>query len=393
MPTVIFSHSAKLAFFFVIFQLLISAALACDQGLYLRSDWMTGTLPAARVSHKEIYHDIYVQLRGVIGGGLGKDVKSPKFSDQKLQDKKFQDRLKTLRHHFPRARIHGWLSWRVDKDFKFVSAIEQIIRVARQKFDFIHLDFEPIDSGDQRLIGLLKTLRSMNAEFRGSQSDRSDVNKSGINEYESNLFESVRPGFTEKSNLAPPQPDQFKNQLSRKFKISLAAMPLKIDGDIGIHPRPERGAQVFAWTPEYYQQILPLVDQIMVMNYDTALRDSKEYSEFTAWQTSHLSSLVLSAGDAGNAKNARNASEDQPGKAAQVELRIGVPVYAQGRPGVFDSRVENLRSTLAGVKRVWSRCPTSAGLAVFIEDEFTLSDQGFFQKEWPAKESGWMWGR
>lgn len=287
---------------------------ACEQGIYLRGDWLSEQPHLQRLQGKG-YRDLYIYLNAI---GV-----------QNLQAPKIQTNLKRLRESFPKARIQGWLGLSVcnpehprkcvnlDRPSEVNRLVGQAKKIWAAGFEGVHLDLEPVQSGDQRLITVLKALQKEKPEFK---------------------------------------------------TLSIAGMSLALEGEIlkAVHPKPKQGARVFAWTSPYYKLLLPEVDQVMVMNYDTALEDAKEYELFAAWQTQRLTEVLRSVNQTRN-----------------VELRVGVPVYQQGRPGVFNPKAENFKSATAGIKATWKKgCPEKMGLAIFIEDEFTPADQVVFWSEW-----------
>lgn len=289
--------------------------LACDHGLYLRGDWLSGSPNYNRIQGRN-YRDFYIHLN--------------KIGTKKLKEKRIQLNLEALRKVSPQTRpprIQGWLGLRVCNESGYKPCIDlkrkknwiPVLSEAEQiwaaGFDGIHLDFEPVMSGDQNLILILKAIQASKPEG--------------------------------------------------KF-LSIAGMSLELEGDIlkKIHPHPKKGAHTFTWSKDYYKALLPLVDQVMVMNYDTALDNAQEYQAFTSWQTQHLAELFLGS---------------------KTELRIGIPVYQFGRSGVFNPLAENLRTAHLGIRSVWKErnsCPPNSGLAIFIEDEFKSEDQAFFWREW-----------
>ena len=307
--------------FVFLFGFIEKGAVACDQGLYLRSDWLSDRPKAERILSPASYKDLYIHLNRLGTSGLNAS--------------KIQKSLKTIREAFPNARIQGWLGLSVcagkgegtkttqkkvncanlENAAARKKILNQVKAVWQAGFDGVHLDLEPIPSGDSSLTTLLKEVRAAQA-----------------------------PGKM----------------------ISLAGMSLTIRGEISakLHPKPKGNAIVFSWNESDYQNLLPWVDQVMVMNYDTALRSKDEYILFTQYQTQALSQVFENA-------------KDSVGR--QVELKIGIPVYQHGRPGVFDPKIENLSTALEGIGRVWKgKCPHRGGIAIFIEDEFNSVDQKTF---------------
>jgi hypothetical protein len=165
-------------------------------------------------------------------------------------------------------------------------------------FDGVQLDLEPVESGDESLIEILRTLRTRRSS------------------------------------------GQF---------VSLAGYLLRVDGVAETRWKPSIAGVggVLAWDRGYYRRLIAVTEQIMVMNYDTALRTADDYREFTVWQVRELSSLVPHG----------------------VELQMGLPSDVHGRTGFFDRRAENLSTGLAAVERaIANRCPANFGVTVFTVD-------------------------
>lgn len=292
----------------------ISSVHACEHGLYLASHWLKkdpSREQLQRISGNK-FKDAYIQLKGTNPASI--DV---------------QRRAKMIQNAASPVRIQGWEAFKICGNeregclnLNRSDDRQKIIKAAKlvwgSGFDGFHLDAEPIASGDPSFRELLVELK--NAKPIGKT-------------------------------------------------LSIATVPLTLQGEIRnqVHPVPLSGASPFEWDVTYYRSLLPLVDQIMVMNYDTALRSPEEYTRYTTWQASQFSVLIENTA---------------------TELRIGVPVYAIGRFGVFFKAAENFKSANEGLKKAWGRsgqCPSRSGLAIFIETEFTAKDQKAFESDWFKK--------
>lgn len=161
-------------------------------------------------------------------------------------------------------------------------------------FDGVQLDFEPVASGDANLIAALALLRKEKPEGK----------LVGL------------AGYLIEDHSLPPAGD---------------------------------GKLLLAWEEAYYRQLIALVDDLMVMNYDTGIRDHDDYVLSTSIQTRRLAELAV------------------PG----VRLNIGVITNVQGRKGMFDRRAENFSTALQGVREVWPTCPANRGIALFAADGMT----------------------
>ena len=106
----------------------------------------------------------------------------------------------------------------------------------------------------------------------------------------------------------------------------------------------------------------------MVMNYDTTIRTPEDYARFTTRQTQFFTKF----------------SQDN-----HIELQIGIPIYQQGRKGLFHPKAENLLSATKGIKEVWSKethCPKQTGVGIFVWREFSVQDQETFTSEWTSRK-------
>ncbi len=99
------------------------------------------------------------------------------------------------------------------------------------------------------------------------------------------------------------------------------------------------------WSTEQVENILPYVDQLVVMTYDTGFRDPRLFSWWVEQQTLALSKRV----------------------GPDVELFIGVPCYNEGAR--FDPLAENIASSLLGYERgvqnLRTKTANVSGLAIY----------------------------
>ncbi|HVA89237.1 MAG TPA: hypothetical protein VNL71_05300 [Chloroflexota bacterium] len=106
----------------------------------------------------------------------------------------------------------------------------------------------------------------------------------------------------------------------------------------GLPALPHLRLPLIPWSSGYYLEVAALTNETDPMLYDTSLRDPAAYSAFVAEQARDLT-LAL------------------PG----VSLRFGLPAFP-GRSAVFDDRVENLSTGLAGVRQ---GLPNGGGVALY----------------------------
>jgi hypothetical protein len=110
------------------------------------------------------------------------------------------------------------------------------------------------------------------------------------------------------------------------------------------------GKRLLVWEEEYYRELVTLVDDLMVMNYDTAIFERDDYVRATSIQTRRLADLAGASG---------------------VRMNIGVITDVQGRRGMFDRKAENFSSGLEGVRNVWPACTGNRGITLFTADGMT----------------------
>lgn len=221
------------------------------------------------------------------------------------------------------AHLRGGLG----AEIRFIAMIgkqrpaEQILAVAQAfwgaGFDGVQLDYEPLASGSPLLPKTLALLRANKPR---------------------NSIVSVAMYMLEHPLLREPQSD-----------------------------RP----QLRVWDTAYVASLIPLVDDVMVMNYDTNIRERADYVALTAAQTDAFTRLV---------------------GAAPVRLNIGLISNVSGRRGLYDRKAENLAAGLEGVRRVWPRCPEGRGVTVFAVAGATPADWSAIG-EWARATTGFDRGQ
>jgi len=170
-------------------------------------------------------------------------------------------------------------------------------------FDGVQLDLEPVADGDEALIALLEHLRA----------------------------------------LKPP---------SKLLSIAGDSLVLDAAARQAVRQTPQGAQPLPGWSAGYYRRVMASVDQVTVMNYDTAIRDGAQYRAFTVWQTKQLLAL----------------------RPASLDLQIGLPTAVPGRRGLFDRAAENLANGLAGVRDAFGGpggCPPHTGVTLFTADGMT----------------------
>ena len=121
----------------------------------------------------------------------------------------------------------------------------------------------------------------------------------------------------------------------------------------------------FAWSPDYYSRVAAVVDQLVIMAYDTALPTSSLYRRYVSWAARSVAGAL-----------------DKPG--SKVRVLMGIPTY---EPYSLMHRrgVETPENALAGVVaglRGLGAGGTFEGVAIYAE--WTTDE-----KDWRAYERHW----
>ncbi len=121
----------------------------------------------------------------------------------------------------------------------------------------------------------------------------------------------------------------------------------------------------FAWSPDYYARVAAIVDQLVIMAYDTALPTSALYRRYVSWAARSVAGALDSSG-------------------SQARVLMGIPTY---EPYSFMHRkdVETADNALAGVVaglRGLGAGGTFEGVAIYAE---WTTDEA----EWRAYERRW----
>jgi hypothetical protein len=215
-----------------------------------------------------------------------------------------KEQTKIFLEEFNDFRVMPWVGGVLNKHVFLDSPIwrENFITSANNlltsypKFKGIHINIEPCPTGNQDLILLLEELR------KGIPQDRI---------------------------------------------ISIAAYPPPTP----LHPYPD-----VHWDEPYYKQIADRVDQIVVMMYDTAIKDNQAYIQLMAqWSREILDWSKPSS------------------------VLLGLPAYEDAGVGYHDPKVENLTHALYGIQMQLSHYETLPlnykGIAIYSEWEMD-------DKEW-----------
>lgn len=198
-------------------------------------------------------------------------------------------------------------------------------------------------------------LKARNDKDIGTLAKRLKV--SGI----SNIYINAK-GLTAESRVAKQfildLLEQTRKVMPKGKVLSIAGYSLELDDKTKqqIVVNPAKAPSLLTWNQAYYKDVMAKVDQVMVMNYDTALRSAKDYAEFTAWQTTKLWGLAAQG----------------PQK---INLQIGLPSNVDGRTGLYDRSAENLLNGIAGVQSAFGKASCPEGLGVSIYDDTGMNPE------------------
>jgi spore germination protein YaaH len=176
-------------------------------------------------------------------------------------------------------------------------------------FDGVHLDIEPIDDGNDEFLSLLQAVRT-----------------------------AVGP----------------------KAILSVST----------IHPGPIRliFAPNFVWTPEYYGRVGALVDQVVVMAYDTAIPTSSLYRRYLAYA-------------------ARTVTEEMVASKARARVLVGIPTYDESglmhRAGV-ETPENAILGVVAGLRGLGGG-GTFEGIAIYAEWTTDESEWRTYERLWRGR--------
>ncbi len=189
----------------------------------------------------------------------------------------------------------GQIRAKIDLDNPSVRAaiVDSAKWLIAQGFEGIHVDIEPIREDDTAFISLLQELKT------------------------------ALPAVPLSVAMDEWQPDQITEWVAGFFDVAIESY----------------------WSTQQVRSVLPYIDQLVVMTYDTGFKDPDFYSWWVEQQTVALSNRV----------------------GPDVQLLIGIPCYSEGAH--FDPKAENLSSALLGYERGLQNLRTNSeavtGLAVY----------------------------
>lgn len=230
---------------------------------------------------------------------------------------------------YPEGRLFGWISFPANavplEDTNLHTRVAELstLLVTDYGFDGVYLNIEPVRDGNEDFLQLLRTVRLAlddTAEARG---------------------------------------------LENRIPIAVAIPPDWRPSDPTI-PFSPRITDVFEWSTEYKQNVALLVDEMLVMAYNSGLSRQEDYSTWVAYQTKTYAQAV--------------ASLD-----VETDVLIGVPTYPDELPG-HDADIENITTAVQGVRSGLVQAGDAAdvvrGLTIYVEWTTDETEWATFQQEW-----------
>jgi len=227
---------------------------------------------------------------------------------------------------YPEGELYGWISFPADvvplDDPQLHTRVAELatLLVIDYGFDGIYLNIEPVADGNEGFLQLLRTVR-LALDDIGTD---------------------------------------------RRVPIAAAIPPDWRPSDPTI-PHGPFITDVFEWSKDYKQNVALLVDEMMVMSYQSGLRRPEDYSTWVAYQTKAYAEAVAEL-DIG------------------TEVFIGIPTYPAELPG-HDPAVENVLTAVRGLESGLVQAGPAADVVsgTTIYAEWTTDTQ-----EWSDFYSSWI---
>lgn len=269
----------------------LAQASPCSHGIYLNTKaWMGSDRTDA---------DLETLAKQMADASMGRVyIRANIFKDP--EDKPRLTRLiAALKKRIPSLQVYGYLGAGIKKG-NYPDPTAQAKKFASLGFDGIQIDYEPTPpAGDPKYLAILKLART------------------------------AAPGL----------------------KLSVAGSWLAPDHTLPAASQPKMMGDkpLLEWEAKFYSQVLDLVDDVMVMNYDTTIKTPDAYADFTRWQHDHLRDLA---------------------KGKAVKISIGLPTRVAGRAATSNKKAEDfavgmraLDSRMAG-----GQCPDAIVGTSFFDD-------------------------
>jgi hypothetical protein len=184
--------------------------------------------------------------------------------------------------------------------------VAEVRGLVDEGFDGIHLNVEPVNDGNVEFLALLRALRT-----------------------------AVGPAHV--FSVAAIRPAPF-----------------------GLRPAPN-----FAWSPDYYARVAGIVDQVVIMSYDTALPTAASYRRYLKWASSSVAGALDAEG-------------------AEARVLMGVPTYDSygfmHRAGV-ETPENALLGIVAGLRGLGAG-GTFEGVALYAEWTTDERDWAVYERLW-----------
>jgi hypothetical protein len=235
---------------------------------------------------------------------------------------------------YPQGQLYGWISYPVGTGEEYTLADENIhtriaelaaLLVLDYGFDGVYLNVEPVLDGDENFLKLLRTVRL--------------------------TLDSVAPLDV--------------NGNPERIPVAVAIPPdWRPSGDPV--PFSPRVTSTLEWSYDYKQSVALLVDEMLLMAYQSGLTRADDYSVWVAYQ---VQSYARALDDLGTG----------------VGLWIGVPTYEAELPA-HDPDVENIKTAIDGIRSGMIQAGEAAsvvrGLTIYAEWTTDNAEWSMFQTNW-----------
>lgn len=229
--------------------------------------------------------------------------------------------IKNLKARYPKLRPQAWIGQVLPEGggpllLSDESVRRQIVETSKTFLDLgfsgIHYNLEPVPSGDQSFVDLLKRARAMTKAAGGILSISAEE----------------------------PDPSGPAGDIARTLSN-------------GYH----------AWDYSYYLEVIPLVDQMAVMAYDSGVPFDWLYTALVRRYTARLVTLV----------------------GGKVTLFMGVPTYEDRNLGHVPE-VENISSSLAGIQQGLEGYSSAElrnfGVAIYAQWTTDEAEWAIYRRTW-----------
>lgn len=240
---------------------------------------------------------------------------------------------------------------RLDQVKSFVQRFRKLYPEVRL-FGWLSIDAQPVD-GNSRLAD--PNMQQIVADFAQRMT--------GEFQFDGVMLNAV-PVFNGDDNyLALLR--KVRSSLGDEAALAVAVPPdwSPIDESVPKSPLIEPGT---VWEEAYKQRVALIADQIVITAYNSGLTNVRDYSTWMAYQVQVFSQAIIKL-------------------QSTTELLVGVPAY-DAQLSVHDSSVENIQSSVAGIREALSNLGADAstvkGVAVYFESQMTDTDWSQLKALW-----------